>query len=147
MRAVSVRYPFLVLALLAAGCEMPEPTPAAVQPFASVCDEANVGQRLGVRGYLRLPETNTGDFSIVLRLYETPDFSGRPIGVSVRLGDLPNRAETLPSSYTDEDLAVRLADGTVTSIGTPVVVSGSVYAPVTEQEFACGLENVFLAAG
>ena len=136
-----------LLLILLPGCATPEPTPADVRPFASVCDEANEGQRVGARGFLRLPDSNTGDFSIMLRLYETPDFSGRPIGVSVRIGNEPNMAEALPTSYTDDDLSVRLADGTPTSLGTPVTASGNVYYPMVDQDFACGLENVYLAQG
>jgi hypothetical protein len=140
--------PFVTIAVLTlAGCATPEPTPADVQPFADVCNEANVDQRVGVRGYLRLPESNTGDFSIMLRLYETPDFSGDPIGVSVRIGTEPNMAEGLPTTYTDDDLAVRLADGTVTTLGTPITASGRVYVPMVGQDFECGLENVYLADG
>lgn len=137
----------LLVFLLLAGCATPDPTPADVQPFASVCGETNEGQRVGVRGFLRLPESNTGDFSIVLRLYESPDFSGRPIGVSVRIGNEPNMAEALPSSYSDDDLSVRLANGTPVTFGTPVTVSGKVYYPMVDQDFVCGLENVYLAAG
>ena len=45
----------LLPAILIAGCAPSEPTPADLIPFASVCNEANEGQRVGVRGYLRLP--------------------------------------------------------------------------------------------
>ncbi len=131
-----------------ASCATPDPTPAAVVPFASVCDEANKDRRVGVRGYLRLPESNTGDFNIVLRLFETSDLGGQPIGVLVRIGAEPNMAEPLPTSYSDDDLNVRLADGTVTHYGTPVTASGDVYYPMgVDPDFECGLDNVYLAEG
>lgn len=137
---------FIVTVLLA-GCATPAPTPAQEQPFASICDEANVGQRVGVRGYLRLPESNTGDFSVMLRLFETPEYTGQPIGVSVRIGPDAHEMDQLPGSYSHDDLHVRAADGEVVGYGDAVRVSGGVYVPTVEQDFACGLENVFVARG
>ena len=132
---------------LLAGCATPEPTPADEQPFSSICDESNVGRRVGVRGYLQLPMSNTGDFSVVLRLFETPEYSGQPIGVSVRIGPDAHEMDQLPGSYTHEDLHVRAADGTAVGYGDAVQVSGEVYVPTVEQDFPCGLQNVFVTQG
>ncbi len=97
-----------------------------------------------MRGYLRLPESNTGDFSVMLRLFETPEFTGQPIGVSVRIGPDAHQMDQLPGSYTHSDLKVRAADGTVTGFGDAVRVSGKVYVPMVDQDFACGLENPYI---
>ena len=90
---------------------------------------------------MRLPDSFSGDSSVILRLYETAEFAGETIGVQTRIGSEANQMENVPTSYSDEDLQVHLADGQVTGLGTKVKVSGKVYFPVVEQVFACGLEN------
>ena len=132
--------------LLLFGCSDEPPAPAAEQPFASICTPANKGQRVAVRGYLRLPDSNSGDFSIVLRLFETPAFTGPPIGATMRFGTEPHHLDVVPTSYTDNDLRVHLADGTIAGYGVPVRVSGTMYEPLVGQDFACALENLYVEA-
>jgi hypothetical protein len=130
------------LFLVACGSE--PPTAGTATDFASVCNEANEGNRVAVEGYLRLPDSFTGDESVVLRLYETDSFGGTPIGATARLGTEANQIEQVPTSYTDEDLKVHLADGQLTTYGTKVKVSGKVYFPLVDQDFDCGLENLLI---
>jgi hypothetical protein len=128
-----------------AACGGDEPATAGVETaFADVCNESNEGERVAVEGYLRLPDSFSGDFSVVLRLFETDSFEGTPIGATVRLGTEANQMENMPDSYTDDDLRVHLADGQVVGYGTKVKVSGRVYYPTVDQDFVCGLENLLI---
>lgn len=90
---------------------------------------------------MRLPDLFTGDQSVVLRLYEANDFSGKPIGVQTEFGAQANQAEPITTQYTDSDLKVHLANGQLAQFGMKVKVSGKVYFPVIAQEFDCSLEN------
>ncbi len=138
----------IVLLLLAlTACSQGPPTVGEEMSFAGACDRANKGERIAVQGYLQLPDSFTGEQSVVLRLYETEAFDGTPIGVQIRFGTDPNQIEQVPLSYDDEDLQVHLADGTLAGYGTPVKVSGRVYFPAVEQDFTCSLENPLLEAG
>ena len=117
--------------------------PVAGQPteFAAVCEKGNSGKRVAVRGYLRFPRSFTGTQSVVLRLYQSPDGSGTPIGVQMPIGNGPNQIELPPKQFTEKDLKVHLANGQVVGGDAKVSVSGSVYFPMTEQDFTCALEN------
>ena len=136
---------FVVISLIAfmlTACSKPSaPTVGVDKDFASACDKANDGKRIALTGYLRLPDSFTGDQSVVLRLYETNDFSGKPIGVQTEFGSLANQAEPITDQYSDGDLKVHLGNGQVAQFGTRVKVSGSVYFPAVAQEFDCSLEN------
>lgn len=125
-----------------AGCSEPGP-PTAGQPatFATVCDEANDGRRVAVEGYLRLPESFTGERSVLLHLFETDTFAGPHIGVQTPIGGEANQMAMVPTSYGDDDLEVHLAGGQTADFGMKVKVSGKVYFPLVEQSFACALEN------
>ncbi len=122
------------------------PTVGQVKDFANACDKANDGQRIAVTGYLRFPDSFTGSDSVVLRLYEQDDYSGKPIGVQVNFGDQPNQVTTVGDNYTDKDLKVHLANGQVAGYGTSVKVSGKVYFPLAAQDFPCALENPLVEA-
>ena len=131
-----------VAALAACGGAPPAAlTAGEVKDFAAVCEKANSGKRVAVEGYLRLPDSFTGDQSVVLRLYKAADFAGAPIGVQVKIGAQANQAERVPKQYTDRDLKVHLASGQMIGVGTRVKVSGNVYSPLVSQNFACALEN------
>ncbi|MBZ0303082.1 MAG: hypothetical protein K8J31_25270 [Anaerolineae bacterium] len=130
----------LVLGLAACGSDSP-PTSGEAIAFEDTCNDGNNGKRLAVEGYLILPDSFTDSTSVVLRLYESADLSGPPIGVQINFGTDPNRIEKVPTSYTDDDLKVHLADGSVVGYTTLVRVSGSVYYPLVGQDFVCGLEN------
>ena len=130
-----------LIALSLAACSEEAPTVGEAKDFAAVCQEANKGNRIAVEGYLRLPDSFSGDSSVILRLYETADFAGETIGVQTRIGSEANQMENVPTSYSDEDLQVHLADGQVAGLGSKVKVSGKVYFPMVEQVFACSLEN------
>lgn len=134
------------LGAIFAACSSSTPTAAQEVDFASVCADDNKGQQVGVQGYLRLPESFTGDQSVVLRLYETADLTGTPIGVQIRFGSEANQVEMVPLEYSDEDLKIHLADGQIAEFGSPVKVSGKVYFPAVDQDFDCGLENPFVEA-
>jgi len=122
------------------------PATGPLQDFASVCDKTNDGKVIGVEGYLRFPDSFSGDQSVVLRLYPTSDFNGTPIGVTVELGSKPNQAEPVSDQYTDNDLKVHLADGTIVPFGTKVKISGKMYYPLVEQVFDCALDNPYVEA-
>jgi hypothetical protein len=130
----------LIAGVLAA-CGEPAPTVGEAKAFANVCDKANDGKRVAVEGYLRFPDSFTGDRSVVLRLYESDGFGGKPIGVQIEFGAQPNRLEPVSDQYSDDDLKVHLANGQVAQFGTKIKVSGKVYYPLVAQEFDCGLEN------
>lgn len=116
-------------------------TPGEVKAFASVCDKANDSKRVAVEGYLRLPEEVNRKIGPVLRLYPTPEFSGRPIGVSTEIGSQPNQIAMIPKEFTDKDLKVNIANGQVAGFGEKVKVSGDVYYPMVGQDFQCALSN------
>ena len=114
--------------------------------FATACDKANDGQPIVVEGYLRLPDSFKGS-SPVLRLIETDQewkptgYDGTIVGVSLKLGADANGIEPIPDKFTDADLKVHLADGTVVGHRTKVKVSGKVYFPlVPGTGLDCGLE-------
>lgn len=133
----------LILAL--AACSQPAaPTVGEVTAFGSVCEEANDGERVAVEGYLRLPDSFSGDQSVILWLYETDDFSGPFIGAQTRIGSEANEMEMVPTEYGDEDLEVHLADGQTIGYRSRVKVSGDVYFPIVAQEFECALENLLI---
>jgi len=131
----------MFVALMIASCSYGPPTAGELRDFDAVCDKANSGKRIAVEGYLRFPDKFTGDQSVVLRLYKEGDFKGTPIGVQTRAGSQANQLELPPSRYTDKDLRVHLADGSVVGVGTKVRVSGKIYFPIVAQEFTCSLEN------
>ena len=122
------------------------PTAGQAKDFATACDKANDGQRIAVTGYLRFPDSFTSSDSVVLRLYEQNDYSGKPVGVQINFGEQPNQVTTVGDNYTDRDLKVHLANGQVAGYGTPVKVSGKVYFPLAAQDFPCALENPLMEA-
>lgn len=130
-----------LIVLSLAACSQEAPTVGEAQEFAAVCQKANDGKRVAVDGYLRLPDSFKGDESVILRLYETREFTGEYIGVQTHIGDQTNQMEMVPAVYSDNDLQVHLTGGQTASRGTKVKVSGKVYFPIVTQVFACGLEN------
>ncbi len=136
----------LLVVILVSGCSEPAPTVGEVKDFASACDKANDGQRIAVTGYLRFPDSFSESSSVVLRLFETDDFDGQPIGVTINFGDQPSQIEEVSDQFSDEDLQVHLADGEVAGFGTQVRVSGKMYYPMVSQDFQCGLSNPLVEA-
>jgi hypothetical protein len=136
-----IGFVFTLFILLLTACAESAPTAGAATDFAAACDKANDGKRIAIVGTLRFPESYSGDLSMVLRMYASPDFSGKPVGVQTNLGTKANQVEPVPDQYTDKDLKVHLADGKVATLGTQVKVSGKVYFPLVGQDFDCGLEN------
>jgi hypothetical protein len=136
---------FLILSLmviLLAACSKPAtPVVGVDTDFATACNKSNDGKRIALAGFLRLPDSFSGDQSVVLRLYETNDFTSQPIGVQAEFGTQANQVEPISTQYTDNDLKVHLSDGQLVQFGTKVKVSGTVYFPIVAQEFACSLEN------
>ena len=131
-----------LIAFMLTACSKPSaPTVGEDKDFATACDKANNGKRIALVGYLRLPDSFTGDQSVVLRMYETNDFSGKPIGVQTEFGSQANQAQPITDQYSDSDLKVNMANGQVVQFGTRVKVSGKVYFPTVAQEFDCSLEN------
>jgi hypothetical protein len=139
LRILTISLSLLVFIL--AACSEGPPTVGEAKAFTTACDKANDGQRIAVEGYLRLPDSFTGEQSVVLRLYEAADLGGSPIGVQTRFGSEANQVEIVPDQYSDDDLNVHLADGQLAKFGTKVKVSGKVYYPLVGQDFDCGLEN------
>ncbi len=134
----------LLLALSIVGCTPSIARPGPLQSFSSACDKPNEGENIAVEGYLRLPDSFSASRTIELLLYPDPSFSGKPIGVSMPFGNGPNQVRPITSSYRDEDLQVRLADGTRIPFRTKVRVSGVVIFPAFPQDFECGLEHVYV---
>jgi len=132
---------YSLIALFLTACSDTAPTVGEATDFTRVCEQANEGKRLAVTGYIRLPDSFSGDSSVMLRLYETDNYRGTPIGVQTIFGTEANQLEQVPYQYQDSDLKVHLSDGSVAEFGTPVKVSGKVYFPLVDQEFECGLEN------
>jgi hypothetical protein len=139
MMRLGVIFGLLMLALTGCGDSGP-PTVGESVAFADACSSES-GERVAIEGYLRLPDEFTGEQSVVLRMYETDTFDGPPVGVQMRFGSEPNQMDMVPSSYSDDDLQVHVADNQIAGYGTRVKVSGSVYFPMVAQDFACGLEN------
>lgn len=138
----------LLVFFAACGSGSPEPpTPGETKDFASLCDKANEGKRVAVVGFLRFPEKFTGTSSVVLRLYESGDYAGAPVGVQTRIGNQANQVQLAPKEFTDKDLKVHTSDGQVAGFGTRVKVSGKVYYPFAGQDFKCGLENPLIESG
>ena len=136
---------FLTCLVLSA-CAEGTPTAGEAREFASACDKANDGKRIAVVGYLRFPESYSGDLSMVLRLYSDDGFGGTPIGVETHIGTGANQVEAVPDQYSDRDLKVHLAGGKTAVFGTRVRVSGKVYFPLVDQDFNCGLQNPLVEA-
>ena len=132
---------FSLVAIVLTACSKGPPTPGELKDFSTVCDKANNGKRVALEGYLRFPSSFKDSNSVVLRLYQVEDFKSPPIGVTLQMGKQPNQVEQVPKQFTDKDMKVHLADGQVIGIGTKVRVSGNVYFPIVDQEFACALEN------
>jgi predicted small secreted protein len=132
---------FCLVALLLAACGKTAATVGEDASFATACDKTNDGKRIALTGYLRFPDSFTGDQSVVLRMYEADDFNGKPIGVQIEFGKEANQAEPIADQYKDEDLQVHLTNGQTAPFGTKVKVSGKVYFPIVGQEFDCALDN------
>lgn len=130
--------------LLLSSCGSEPPTAGTSTAFAAVCDRANDGKRVAVDGYLIFPASFTGSTSVMLLMHEGDDFGGEPIGVQTPLGTAANQIEEVGDQFSDEDMQLHLADGSVVGFLTPVTVSGKVYFPIVDQEFACALENPHL---
>jgi hypothetical protein len=130
----------VALALLSA-CASEPPTQGDATAFSAVCTRDNDGRRVAVDGYLYFPDSFTEAQSVILRLHESDAFDGAPIGVQMPFGTELNHVEEVADQFTDEDLQVHLADGSVAGFRTKVTVSGKVYFPLTEQVFPCALEN------
>ncbi len=81
---------------------------------------------------------------MILRLYETNNYDGAPVGVQIDFGTQANQVKDVTDQYSDSDLTVYLANGQPAAYGTKVKVSGYVYFPATSQDFACGLETPFV---
>jgi hypothetical protein len=135
----------LMWVLVACGNSNAPATTGEVKTFANVCDKANDGKRVSLVGFLRFPDSFTGEQSVVLRMYETGDFKGKPVGVQTEFGTGVNQLEKVADQYTDEDLKVHLPNGQVAGFGTKVKVSGTVYFPLVGQEFDCALQNPLVA--
>jgi hypothetical protein len=130
-----------LIVMLLTACSSAAPTTGDLKDFGTVCDKANDGKRIAAVGYLRFPDSITGTDNVVLRLYNSSDFTGATIGVTVNFGTQPNQVELVQDQFKDSDLKVHLSNGQATIYGTKVKVSGDVYFPVVAQEFACGLDN------
>ena len=144
MKILSFCAAVCALAFLLGACgssEKKPPTVGETKDFDTACDKANDGKRIAVEGYLRFPEEVNRKVGLVLRLYKTKDFTGKPVGVSADIGSKPNQVEFMPKEYTDKDLKVHLTDGQVAGFGTKVKVSGDVYYPLVGQVFQCALSN------
>lgn len=68
---------------------------------------------------------------VVVRLYQSKQFQGMPIGVEIDFGSGPNTMQEIPGEYifSDSDLKVHLASGETVTYGDRVNVSGTVYFP------------------
>jgi hypothetical protein len=130
----------LAFTLVACGDSSP-PTVGEARDFTSACAKANDGKRIAVEGYLRFPDSFSGKGSVVLRLYQADDYTGKPIGVQTEIGTAANHVEEVQKQFSDTDLKVHLASGQVSGFGEKVKVSGKVYYPLVAQEFDCALEN------
>jgi hypothetical protein len=131
-----------IIALMLAACAKSAPAVAENKDFTSACDKSNDGKFIALQGYLRLPDSFTGDQSVVLRMYEANDFSGKPIGVQTEFGKEANQVETVGDQFQDTDLKVHLTNGQIAQFGTKVKVTGKVYFPLVGQDFDCALENL-----
>ncbi len=129
-----------LLVIVLSACSSQPPTVGQSTDFASACNKANDGKRIALTGYLRFPESFSGN-SVVLRMYQASDFSGDPVGVQVDFGSAANQLAPVTDQYKDSDLKMHLNSGQDAAYGTPVKVSGTVYFPAVSQEFACALEN------
>jgi hypothetical protein len=127
--------------IILTACGNEAPTAGEATPFEAVCAGDNEGRRVAVDGYLIFPDSFTEAQSVVLRLHQSDAFDGTPIGVQMPFGTAPNQVEQVADQFSDDDLQVHLADGTMAGFGTKVTVSGKVYVPLAEQTFPCALEN------
>lgn len=141
----------LFVSLTLSGCNSEPPTPGALTTFAAVCNKENEGKRLALEGYLRLPDSFTGDASVVTRLFETADFIGTPVASTIPIGEGPNTMDMVPKQYSDADLKFRASDGSALGYGDKIQLSGTMYFPssLADVDFTCGLSNPLIekAAG
>ena len=136
----------LSISIFLSGCSEPVPVIGQETAFSAACDKMNEDQRIAVTGYLRFPESFTGSVSVVLRLYETDNFIGQAIGVTIKFGNQANQVAEVSDEYWDEDLLIHLAGGGEAGFGTLVKVSGTMYYPLVPQDFKCGLSNPLVEA-
>ena len=135
-----------LIGVLLAACSQPVPIVGEAKDFAVVCDKANDGKRVAVEGYLRFPNSFTGDQSVVLWMYKARDLGGKPIGVQIEFGTQANQIDKVTNQFSDSDLNIHLANGQTAGFGQKVKVSGTVYFPLVGQEFDCALENPLVEA-
>lgn len=129
--------------LLLSSCGNETPTAGTPTAFAAVCDRANDGKRVAVDGYLIFPSSVSDSTSVMMLMHEGDAFEGAPIGVQIPFGTAANQVENVADQFSDDDMQLHLADGSVVGFLTPVTVSGKVYFPTVDQEFACALENPY----
>lgn len=138
----------LSLALLLLSCGSNEaPSKGELKTFETACDKANDGKRIAVEGYLMLPEEFSGDLSVLLRVNSKPERSEQAVvAANVKIdkeGKAPNSINYLSTSYNDDDLIFRTADGQTLGYQDKVRISGTMYFPssIAKVEFTCGLSN------
>ncbi len=133
----------LLVTLAACSSASEPPTSGELTTFDAVCNEANEGKRLALEGYLSLPTAFTGDFSVVMRLFETAERNGTPVGSTMEFGEGPHTLDQVPTQYSDADLKFRAHDGTTLGYLDKVRLSGTMYYPASSAsvDFTCGLTN------
>ena len=133
--------------LLLAACSAGPRVPGVPTTFDAVCDKSNDGKRLSLEGYVDFPSSfKSNEISIMMRLRPELRSSPRVVGVSVELGNGPNRVEMPPKSFTPENIKLHTSDGRVAGFMDKVKVSGTMYTPssLATVEFKCGLTNVLI---
>jgi len=121
-----MKFPSFCALILAGGlcaCSSPPP-PATPQTFANFNTKANDQKQISLEGYLRLPVSTLVSDTMLLDLYETSDAKGKPVSVSIYIGNSANRVEKPPKDYTSKDLKVHANDGSLVDPQQKVRVAG-----------------------
>jgi hypothetical protein len=96
--------------------------------FADVCDPSHDHAEISTVGYFETGVTvycsdSGGDYRCGLDFVETPG-SDNKFSADILQGNRPNQIAPVPDNYTDKDIQLKTADGTVIGLGQKARITG-----------------------